>query len=323
MIMHYRLLDIQRQKVDNPLIIRSIITIYYNVNKETQRKLFKTVVSYSETQVNAFKTIFGQGLIVKEEDVSGALRRIEEFENKLLRKRTYIWHDDTTITLYHYNADNLLVKSTEYKKNKELSDSNVNEETTYEYNSNNDRIKYKTVEDPFHWILSHTKYTIDSKWEYETHMVNGECNRVKTCYSESTYTYRDSSRNRGESEHQKYKEIYIYDKNDNLINYTKYDDKGNIVEMEKNKYHNNLLIRRSMEGGKEEIRQYNEHEDVIFHKRYQTRTIIRNEVTTEYVLVIRNMEYKYDRYGNWIECRCYDENGDYSELFTRQIEYTE
>ncbi len=291
----------------------------YNANKEIQKKLFKTVISFSEEKVNAFKTIFEKGNIIKEEDVQGKYRRIEVYENNLKIKKMTMWGEDTTITLYEYNEDNLQIKTTEYKKNEELTNDNVIEQTTFVYNSNKDLIKYQTVELPFDWILNHTKFTIDSKWEYESYNDNGEIKRKKTRYSESVYYYRDPVKFKWKPEYKKYKEVYIYDKEDRLNYYAEYDDKNNIIELEKNEYRGNLLVRRTMEGGKEEIRKYNEHEDVVSHKRYQSKY----GVTTEYILVIRNMEYKYDRYGNWIECRCYDENGDYSELFTRQIEYIE
>ncbi len=101
--MHYRLLDIQRQKVNNPLKVRSVITMCYNANKEIQKKLFKTVVSFSEEQVEAFKTIFEKGDIIKEEDVHGAYRGIKVFENKLIIKEIAMWGDDTTVTLHEYN----------------------------------------------------------------------------------------------------------------------------------------------------------------------------------------------------------------------------
>lgn len=315
--MHYRLLDIQRQKVNNPLKVKSIITMCYNANKEIQRKLFKTVVSFSEEKVNAFKTIFEKGNIIKEEDVQGKYRRIEVYENNLTIEKMTMWGEDTTVTLYEYNEDNLLIKTTEYKKNEELTNENICEQTTHVYNSNKDLIKYQTVELPFHW--KHNKFTIDSKWEYESYTGNGRVKKKKTCFSESIYVYRDSFGNIWKPNQHKYKEVYEYDKEDHLIYYAKYDDKNSIIEFKKNEYRGNLLVRRAMEGGKEEIRKYNEHEDVVSHKRYQSKY----GATTEYILVIRNMEYKYDRYGNWIECRCYDENGDYSELFTRQIEYIE
>ena len=35
------------------------------------------------------------------------------------------------------------------------------------------------------------------------------------------------------------------------------------------------------------------------------------------------MEFFCDNYGNWIECRCYDPMGNYTELFTRTIEYVD
>ena len=35
------------------------------------------------------------------------------------------------------------------------------------------------------------------------------------------------------------------------------------------------------------------------------------------------MEFICDNYGNWIECRVYDNSGTYKELYTRTIEYTE
>lgn len=321
--MHYRLLDIQRQKVNNPLKVRSVITMCYNANKEIQKKLFKTVVSFSEEQVEAFKTIFEKGNIIKEEDVHGAYRGIKVYENKLIIKEITMWGDNTTVTLHEYNEDNLHIKSNKYKKNEELTNENVDEQTTLVYNSNKDLIKYEIVENPFHWLYKHTKFTIDSKWEYEPYKDNGKIKIKKTCYSELVSYYQDPVKGKWDPKYNKDKQVYEYDKEEQLIYYAKYDDKNNIIEIEENEYRGNLLVRRTMGGGKEEIRKYNEHEDVIYHKRYQTETTFKNGVTTNYILVIRNMEYKYDRYGNWIECRCYDENGDYSELFTRQIEYIE
>ena len=318
--MHYRLLDIQRQKVNNPLKVRSIIAMCYNANKEIQRKLFKTVVSFSEEQVEAFKTIFEKGNIVKEENVHGAYRRIEVYENNLLVKKTIIWGDDTTVTLYQYNADDLLVKTTKYKENKELTDDNIGEQTIYEYNCYKDCIKQTMVEKPSE-IYSHTKYAVESKWEYKSPVRGGEY--IKTCHSVTTYVYRDTWGNKWKPERSIKTIIYGYDSSGKLVRYNEFDGDNNPTQIEINEYRGNLLVKRIMEGGKEEIRRYNEHEDVIYHKRYQTETTFRNGVTTNYILVIRNMEYKYDRYGNWIECRCYDENGDYSELFTRQIEYIE
>lgn len=292
----------------------------YNANKEIQKKIFKTVVSFSEEQVNAFKTVFEKGSIVKEEDVSGAWRRIEIYENNLLKKKMIIWGNDTTVTLYHYNTDDLLVRTTEYKKNEELTDDNISEQITYEYNSYKDCIKQITVQDPFD-TFSHTKYIVESKWDYKPPIGGGEY--VKTCHSVTTYVYRDTWGNKWKPERSLKTMIYGYDSSGKLVRYNEFDEENNPTQMEYNEYRGNLLMRRSMEGGKEEIRKYNEHDDVVFHKRYQTKTKITNEVITEYILVNRNLEYKYDRFGNWVECRCYDENGDYCELFTRQIEYNE
>jgi hypothetical protein len=48
-----------------------------------------------------------------------------------------------------------------------------------------------------------------------------------------------------------------------------------------------------------------------------------NGILTKAKINNKTMDFICDNYGNWIECRCYDENGDYSELFTRQIKYIE
>lgn len=37
----------------------------------------------------------------------------------------------------------------------------------------------------------------------------------------------------------------------------------------------------------------------------------------------KTQEYNKDGYGNWIECRCYDQMGNYTDLFTRTIEYVD
>ena len=40
-------------------------------------------------------------------------------------------------------------------------------------------------------------------------------------------------------------------------------------------------------------------------------------------LTNKTQEYNKDGYGNWIECRCYDQMGNYTDLFTRTIEYVD
>lgn len=46
-----------------------------------------------------------------------------------------------------------------------------------------------------------------------------------------------------------------------------------------------------------------------------------NGILTKAKIKNKIMEFICDNNGNWIECRCYDENGNYSGLYTRQIEY--
>ena len=41
----------------------------------------------------------------------------------------------------------------------------------------------------------------------------------------------------------------------------------------------------------------------------------------EVLLFDKTSDSNYDGYGNWIECRCYDQMGNYTDLFTRTIEY--
>ena len=43
----------------------------------------------------------------------------------------------------------------------------------------------------------------------------------------------------------------------------------------------------------------------------------------EVLLFDKSSEFSNDGYGNWIECRCYDPMGNYTELFTRTIEYVD
>lgn len=43
----------------------------------------------------------------------------------------------------------------------------------------------------------------------------------------------------------------------------------------------------------------------------------------EVLLFDKSSEFSNDGYGNWIECRCYDPKGNYTELFTRTIEYVD
>lgn len=52
------MLDVQRRKVVDSNRVRSIVTECYDIQKETQHQLFKTVVVYSEIKSSAYKTLF-------------------------------------------------------------------------------------------------------------------------------------------------------------------------------------------------------------------------------------------------------------------------
>ena len=295
------MLDVQRQKVIDATKVKSIITICYNVRKEIHQKLFKTTVSYSEEQCCAYKTLFANGFITKEEQVpNNWFRHVDVYENNKLVEQ--IWYENQDIDrryVYSYDKEGNKVKEMRFEK------TTLVEEINYTYNNHNDCIKYYSENYKY---SERSVFRIESEWNY----IENIQGITKRKVSKSFYKWKDKAPKISESE-----EVYIYDKKNNLINYKYYKD-GKLVEVEEREYSNGKLVKTAMLGKEPAIRKYNEHGDLVYHKRYQYVSYNDPEH-----LFITSMEYKYDGYGNWIECRDYDENGDYSGLYTRQIEYIE
>lgn len=295
------MLDEQLHKVIDAAKVKSIITICYSVSKEIHQKLFKTTVSYSEEQCCAYKTLFANGYITKEEKVpNNWIREVHVYEKGKLVE--WIWFENKNVDrrfVYFYDKEGNLIKVMEYEK------TTLVEETNYTYNNHNDCIKYYSKNYKFD---TRRESSAESEWYY----VENHQGRTKRNVNKSVYKWKDESPKVSESE-----EVFVYDKSNNLINYKYYKD-GKLIEAKEREYSNGKLIRITMLGGKTEIRRYNEYGDMVYHKRYQY--VSHNDPEH---LFITSMEYKYDGCGNWIECRNYDEKGDYCGLYTRQIEYIE
>ncbi len=291
--------DEQRHKVIDATKVKSIITICYNVKKEIHQKLFKTTVSYSEEQSCAYKTLFANGFITKEEQVpNNWFRHVDVYEKDKLVEQ--IWYENQVIDRRHvfsYNKEGNKIKEMVYEK------TTLVEETNYTYNSHNDCLTYYSENYKYD---TRRVYSTESKWNYIENLQGITKRKV----SKSVSKWKNESPKISESE-----EVFVFDKSNNLINY-KYYKEGILAEAEEREYSNGKLVRITMLEKEPEIRKYNEHGDLVYHKRYQYVSYNDPEH-----LFITSMEYKYDAFGNWIECRDYDENGNYSGLYTRQIEY--
>lgn len=215
----------------------------------------------------------------------------------------WAWYDSNgeKIRRFEYSYDKVgnKIKELEYEK------SSLVEESHYTYNSHNDCTKYHSKNYNYD---TKSEFIVESKWTY----LNYPDRLVKKSASESFHKWRTNN-----PTIDKYTEEYVYNSEGQLLQYKKYKKKI-LTQAEDYEYSNKMIIKKNIMGKEPEIRKYNQLGDIVFHQYNRTCYVGGKENSKKR---IESMDYKYDGYGNWVECRCYDPMGNYIGLFTRTIEY--